>query len=84
MHLTPALWLCASRPCCGRLFDSLSPCGLLVASDCLYRPRPGENVTADSVVCDNITGVARQHAEWLTTAGFDYVSVDITNWPLTG
>ena len=54
------------------------------ASDCLYRPRPGENVTADSVACDNITGVARQHAEWLTTAGFDYVSVDITNWPLTG
>ena len=65
-------------------FGSLSPCGLLVASDCLYRPRPGENVTADSVVCDIITGVARQHAEWLTTAGFDYVSVDITNWPLTG
>ena len=64
--------------------DSLSPCGLLVASDCLYRPRPGENVTADSVACDNITGVARQHAQWLTTAGFDYVSVDITNWPLTG
>lgn len=27
---------------------------------CLYRPRPGENVTADTVVCENITGVARQ------------------------
>jgi hypothetical protein len=51
---------------------------------CLYRPRPGENVTADTLSCPNITGVAKQHALWLTTAGFDYVAVDITNWPLTG
>ena len=51
---------------------------------CLYRPRPGENVTADTPVCPNITGVATQHAKWLTAAGFDYVAVDITNWPLTG
>ena len=29
---------------------------------CLYRPRPGENISADTVVCENITGVARQHA----------------------
>ena len=32
---------------------------------CLYRPRPGENATANSPKCPNITGVARQHAEWL-------------------
>ncbi len=51
---------------------------------CLYRPRPGENVTADTVSCPNITGVAKQHALWLTAAGFDYVGIDITNWPLTG
>ncbi len=41
-------------------------------------------MSADTPVCPNITGVARQHAEWLTTAGFDYVVVDITNWPVTG
>ena len=51
---------------------------------CLYRPRPGENVTADTIQCPNITGVATQHAKWLTDAGFDYVTVDITNWPVTG
>ena len=27
--------------------------------------------------------VARQHAEWLTSAGFDYVLVDLSNWPTT-
>ena len=51
---------------------------------CLYRPRPGENVTADTISCPNITGVATQHAKWLTDAGFDYVAVDISNWPVTG
>lgn len=51
---------------------------------CLYRPRPGENTTANTPVCPNISAVARQHAEWLTTAGFDYIAVDITNWPVTG
>jgi hypothetical protein len=51
---------------------------------CLYRPRPGENVSAATVTCPNISGVARQHAAWLTGAGFDYVAVDITNWPITG
>lgn len=35
-------------------------------------------------MCPNITGVATQHAAWLTQAGFDYVAVDITNWPVTG
>ena len=51
---------------------------------CLYRPRPGENVTADTPVCPNITGVTTQHAKWLSDAGYDYVAIDITNWPLTG
>ena len=27
---------------------------------CLYRPRPGENVTADTIQCPNITSVATQ------------------------
>ena len=51
---------------------------------CLYRPGPGENVTKDTPVCPNITGIARQHAVWLTEAGFDYIAADITNWPVTG
>ena len=51
---------------------------------CLYRPRKGENATAETPVCPNITSVARQHAAWLTSAGFDYVTVDITNWPVVG
>lgn len=51
---------------------------------CLYRPRSGENITKDTPVCPNITNVARQHAQWLTSAGFDYIVVDITNWPVTG
>ena len=53
------------------------------AQYCLYRPRPGENATADTPVCPNIAQVARQHAEWLTSAGFDYVLVDFSNWPTT-
>lgn len=49
-----------------------------------YRPRPGENVTANTITCPNISAVTKQHAEWLTEAGYDYVAVDITNWPVTG
>ena len=41
-------------------------------------------MTANTIQCPNITGVATQHAKWLTDAGFDYVTVDITNWPVTG
>lgn len=33
--------------------------------------------------CDNIEQVTTTHAKLLTEAGFDYVSVDITNWPNT-
>jgi hypothetical protein len=51
---------------------------------CLYRPRPGENSTAATPDCGNITRVAEQHAAWLTAAGFDYVAIDVTNWPLVG
>eukprot|EP01043_Picozoa_sp_COSAG02_P062775 COSAG02_NODE_8745_length_2457_cov_1.449109_2_plen_430_part_00 len=50
---------------------------------CLYRPRPGENVTSNTPHCPNIRQVAKQHALWLTTAGFDYVLVDFSNWPTT-
>eukprot|EP00656_Telonema_subtile_P039810 TRINITY_DN44893_c0_g1_i1.p1 TRINITY_DN44893_c0_g1~~TRINITY_DN44893_c0_g1_i1.p1 ORF type:complete len:565 (-),score=82.69 TRINITY_DN44893_c0_g1_i1:187-1881(-) len=51
---------------------------------CLYRPRPGENSSLDHPDCPNITQVAKQHAEWLLSAGFDYALVDISNWPLMG
>ena len=51
---------------------------------CLYRPVEGENVTKDTPVCPNITHVATQHAAWLVEAGFDYVVIDISNWPVTG
>eukprot|EP00658_Telonema_sp_P-2_P078888 TRINITY_DN7498_c0_g1_i4.p1 TRINITY_DN7498_c0_g1~~TRINITY_DN7498_c0_g1_i4.p1 ORF type:complete len:242 (-),score=54.42 TRINITY_DN7498_c0_g1_i4:104-829(-) len=51
---------------------------------CLYKPRPGETPTNATPVCPNIEQVAKQHAEWLTDAGFDYIAVDISNWPLVG
>jgi len=47
---------------------------------CLYRPRPGEAPLAGT--CANISGTARAHAKMLTEAGFDYVNVDLTNWPV--
>lgn len=47
---------------------------------CLYRKRPNDtNPPLDD--CDNITNTATAHANMLSLAGFDYVSVDITNWP---
>lgn len=47
---------------------------------CLYRSRP--NDTDPPPDCANITATATQHAKWLSSAGFDYVNVDITNWPV--
>jgi hypothetical protein len=46
---------------------------------CLYRGRPGQ--AAPLPDCDNISSTARAHAELLSGAGFDYIAVDVTNWP---
>mgnify|MGYP000176563517 CR=1 FL=1 len=54
-------------------------CVRTVGFYCFYRPAPGENVTKDTPVCPNITGVATQHAKWLTEAGFDYVRTSSTS-----
>lgn len=45
---------------------------------CLYRPRPG---VRGGPRCENITRTATRHAEMLIDAGFDYIAVDVTNWP---
>ena len=47
---------------------------------CLYRARPGDPAPA-APDCANITQTAAAHAALLVGAGFDYVAVDITNWP---
>lgn len=49
---------------------------------CLYRARPGDP-SPPVPDCANITRTAKAHAELLVSAGFDYVAVDITNWPTT-
>jgi hypothetical protein len=46
---------------------------------CLYRARPGQAPPLPD--CANVSRTAAAHAATLTAAGFDYVTVDITNWP---
>ena len=46
---------------------------------CLYRQRPGQ--TPPIPDCPNITAIASAHATMLLQAGFDYIALDITNWP---
>lgn len=49
---------------------------------CLYRARAGEpNPPVPD--CVNITKTASTHAAQLISGGFDYVAVDVTNWPQT-
>lgn len=48
---------------------------------CLYRARPGDP-SPPVTDCPNITRTAAAHASMLTSAGFDYIAVDITNWPI--
>lgn len=48
---------------------------------CLYRARVNDTTPPLAPDCPNITQTARSHAEMLTAAGFDYVVVDLTNWP---
>ena len=48
---------------------------------CLYRARPGDVPNPPLRDCENITAVAFAHAQMLSEAGFDYVAVDVTNWP---
>ena len=45
---------------------------------CLSSKRTANDSLHD---CPMRQAVARRHAEMLTSAGFDYVAVDITNWP---
>lgn len=45
---------------------------------CMYRARPGEVGWVPD--CTNITQTATRHAKMLTDAGFDYITVDVTNW----
>lgn len=47
---------------------------------CLYRARAGDP-SPPLPDCANTTGVTTRHAAMLTGAGFDYVAVDVTNWP---
>ena len=47
---------------------------------CLYRARPGQPPPVPD--CANISATARAHADRLTAGGFDYVAVDVTNWPM--
>lgn len=48
---------------------------------CLYQHRPTEpNPPVPD--CVNVTQTATRHAELLLSAGIDYVSVDVTNWPM--
>eukprot|EP00038_Savillea_parva_P001715 m.106713 g.106713 ORF g.106713 m.106713 type:complete len:887 (-) comp10599_c0_seq4:193-2853(-) len=59
---------------------------------CLYRARPNPNTTKPTNPptpyfpppipdCPMASAVAKRHAELLVNAGFDYVAIDITNWP---
>lgn len=48
---------------------------------CLYRRRPGDP-SPPVPDCLNITQTATAHAALLSSAGFDYVSIDVTNWPM--
>ena len=45
---------------------------------CLCSKRTDNDTLPD---CPKRTAVAQRHAELLTSAGFDYVALDITNWP---
>ena len=45
---------------------------------CLCSKRTANDTLPD---CPMREKVARRHAEMLTEAGFDYVALDITNWP---
>lgn len=48
---------------------------------CLFRKRPGTNAPIPD--CPNITQTAETHAKMLLQAGFDYIAIDVTNWPHT-
>lgn len=47
---------------------------------CLYTARQGDP-NPPIPDCPNVTQVLTRHARLLTEAGFDYIAVDITNWP---
>ena len=47
---------------------------------CLYRHRPNDP-DPPAPDCPDISKIALKHAEILTNAGFDYITIDVTNWP---
>jgi hypothetical protein len=47
---------------------------------CLYRARPGDPAPA-APDCVDTAATAAAHAALLVSAGFDYVAIDVTNWP---
>eukprot|EP00054_Salpingoeca_dolichothecata_P019430 m.120871 g.120871 ORF g.120871 m.120871 type:complete len:592 (-) comp23253_c0_seq12:81-1856(-) len=47
---------------------------------CIYRKRANDT-NPPIPDCANITQTLTYHAKILTEAGFDYIAVDITNWP---
>ena len=52
---------------------------------CLWRARAGDPAPTPPLDdCANISATAEAHARMLVDAGFDYVAVDITNWPIAG
>ena len=52
---------------------------------CLWRARPGDPAPSPQLEdCGSISYTAERHAAMLLSAGFDYVAVDVTNWPMAG
>lgn len=52
---------------------------------CLWRARAGDPPPSPPLEdCANISATAEAHATMLLAAGFDYVAVDVTNWPVPG
>jgi hypothetical protein len=52
---------------------------------CLWRARAGDPAPSPPLDdCANISATTLAHAQMLLAAGFDYVAVDVTNWPEAG
>jgi hypothetical protein len=46
---------------------------------CLFR---SASPTSPLPNCTNISYIAETHAQQLVSAGFDYIAIDVTNWPM--
>ena len=49
---------------------------------CLCSPRTSNETYMPN--CPNIKSTLKKHAEMLYNGGFDYIAIDITNWPIVG